>query len=675
MIQIKKRVFVFLMCICTSITIAQEIKFGKVTKEELQEEFYPLDSTANAAVLFKFKKIYYKVDGRKGFTLVTEVHERIKIYNKEGFKYAKKQIRLYGRGGTIEEVNSLKAYTYTLKGDKVVKSKLSKKEIFKEKASNNWAFQKFTMPNLKEKAIVEWRYKTTSPFITFIDDIVLQEFIPVKKTEIKIRIPEYMKFKKLSKGYLPISLVESQKNVTFDYTYRSSVYTSDGDKTARTTASSGSLKTIENVTTVNQINTPALKKEPFVTNVNNYRSTIKFEISSTEFPNSQRRFLSTTWDDVVKTIYKSQNFGVELAKENYFKKDLNAVVAGITDEKQKAIAVFQFLKSKVKWNGNYSLYVNKGVKQAYKNGVGNVAEINLILTAMLRSVDVNANPVLVSTRNNGVPLFPTIKGFNYVVSSAVFKDNSFALFDATERYSLPNMMPIRTINWQGRLIERNGYSREVSLFPKSISVENNNLNVKVTSDGMVEGIMRSKYTNYNAYNFRLKYNAIKESDVQAKIEEDHNIEIENFKIVNKIKIGKPISQLMKFSSEELIEDINNKLYLEPLLFLTNKTNPFKLKERKFPIDFVNPWQDKNVVSIQIPEGYKVESIPTATAISMTSNIGVFKFQASQVGNKIKVMSIVQFNKVIITPEYYKELKEFYSQMLKKQSEKIILVKE
>ena len=93
---------------------------------------------------------------------------------------------------------------------------------------------------------------------------------------------------------------------------------------------------------------------------------------------------------------------------------------------------------------------------------------------------------------------------------------------------------------------------------------------------------------------------------------------------------------MKFSSEELIEDINNKLYLEPLLFLTNKTNPFKLKERKFPIDFVNPWQDKNVVSIQIPEGYKVESIPTATAISMTSNIGVFKFQASQVGNKIKV---------------------------------------
>ena len=57
----------------------------------------------------------------------------------------------------------------------------------------------------------------------------------------------------------------------------------------------------------------------------------------------------------------------------------------------------------------------KGTRKAYLEGEGNVADINLLLIAMLRSQGVDANPVLVSTRNNGIPLFPTRKGFNYVI--------------------------------------------------------------------------------------------------------------------------------------------------------------------------------------------------------------------------------------------------------------------
>ena len=74
---------------------------------------------------------------------------------------------------------------------------------------------------------------------------------------------------------------------------------------------------------------------------------------------------------------------------------------------------FNFLKSKVKWNGFYGKYTDKGVRKAYKDRVGNVAEINLILTSMLRFAGLNANPVLVSSRGNGIPIFPTTNGFDY----------------------------------------------------------------------------------------------------------------------------------------------------------------------------------------------------------------------------------------------------------------------
>jgi hypothetical protein len=120
---------------------------------------------------------------------------------------------------------------------------------------------------------------------------------------------------------------------------------------------------------------------------------------------------------------------------------------------------------------------------------------------------------------------------------------------------------------------------------------------------------------------------------------------------------------------------SNRLYIEPLLFLTEHENPFKLEERKFPIDFASPWKDKNTVSIQIPEGYKVEKLPESFAIALPDNLGVFKYQVTQMGKKISTIAILQFNSAIIGAENYKVLKQFYGDLVKKQSEKIVLIKE
>ncbi|MFT5214126.1 MAG: hypothetical protein ACI9WV_001855, partial [Patiriisocius sp.] len=132
---------------------------------------------------------------------------------------------------------------------------------------------------------------------------------------------------------------------------------------------------------------------------------------------------------------------------------------------------------------------------------------------------------------------------------------------------------------------------------------------------------------------------------------------------------------VKFLSEDLVEEINNKIYIEPLLFLSRKSNLFKLSERKFPVDYTSKWQEKNTVTIQIPEGYKVETLPATIAIGLPENLGVFKYQVTQNSSKIQAFSILQFNSAIIAPQYYAGLKDFYGQMVKKQSEKIVLVKE
>lgn len=399
-------------------------------------------------------------------------------------------------------------------------------------------------------------------------------------------------------------------------------------------------------------------------------------MAQTNFINigGQLKNYSTSWETVSKQIYKSPSFGNELDKSNYYKDDLEKILANNTTDQEKIGAIFQFVKTKVKWNGFYGTYTEKGVRSAYKENSGNVADINLMLTSMLRSAGLNANPVLVSSKGNGIPLFPTLKGFDYVISIVQFPDNSYVLLDATELYSLPNVLPVRALNWNGRLVTKDGASSWVKLSSSKHAIEDNMVIVKISDDLMVEGFIRTKYENLNALNFRKNYNHIKEEELIKDYEENNNLETEEFKILNQEDIYKDIVRSVKFSSEDLIEQIGNKLYIEPILFLTKRKNPFKSAERKYPIDFATAWKDVHRVSMEIPEGYTVEKLPETLAIALPNNIGVFKYQVSQSGKKLKTVSILEFNSAMIPSEYYAYLKDFYSQLIKKQTEKIVLIK-
>jgi len=670
-----KKIIPILTLVITVSNFAQDYKFGKVSKEEVQEKFYPLDSTADAAYLYRYRKTYFDYSGSDGFVLVTEYKQRVKVYTREGFNMATKEIFFFKPDkGVSDKIKSIKAYIFNLDKGKLTKKRLSKKDIFEEKKSKYYSVKKITMPDVKKGSVIDLSYIITSSYPSSIKDIEFQFEIPVKDLSIIVEIPEFFKFNKLNKGYYSISpQVKTQKKTI---NYRVDAKITAGLTGTRTSGSNNTFEFNAETSKFIAKNIPALKdNEPYITNINNYRGGLKYELTSIQFPNSSPKFYATSWDKVSKQIYKSSSFGGEIDKSGYYKNDLEAILATSKTTSDKIVAIFQFVKSKVKWNGFYSIYAEKGVRKAYKENSGNVADINLMLTSMLRSAGLNAAPVLVSTRGNGVPLFPTLDGFDYVISMVKFPNNSYVLLDATEPYSLPNILPTRVLNWNGRVVNKNGSSSWVKLTPSKPAIEENLLMVKITDDLIIEGLARTKYDNLNALNFRKNYNHLKEEVLITKFEENNNVEIENFKILNKIKIGKPISRNVKFLSEDLIEEINGKLYIEPLLFLAQHTNPFKLEERKFPVDFATPWKDTNTVSIQIPEGYTVASLPETLAIGLPENLGVFKYQVTQAGGKIKTRSILQFNQAIITPQYYAALKDFYGQLVKKQSEKIVLVKE
>ena len=644
-----KKIILALTLLISITGFSQEIKFGKVSKEELEEKFYPGDSTANAAYLFKERKTYYEYNRSLGFHVVNYYHYRLKIYNKEGLDRATFNI-LYAKpeSGSGEKVTNIKGYTFNLDDNgEITETKLNSNSIFQEKINKYRSSKKITMPDVKEGCIIDIKYKLSSPYYYYIDDVSFQTNIPTKKLHIEVETPDWFVFNKISKGFYSVIPKSSKK--TRDINYNIDVYDAE--------------------------NIPALRdNEPYISNINNYYGGIKYELSYTQIPNSTIKTYADTWENVSKQIYKSSSFGSELEKSNYYKDDLQVILSTAKGDAQKAVAIFEFVKNKIKWNQYNSKYTDKGVKKAYDEGTGNVAEINLILTAMLREAGLGANPVLVSTRNNGVPLFPTLDGFNYVISFVEFTDGSTMLLDATEKYAIPNVLPVRALNWSGRKVTKEGYSTWVNLNAPEHSSETNMLKVKIEEEGSISGLLMTKEEMLNAMLGRKRYNHFDKDEIISKLEETHNIEIENFRISNKEDCYKSYNMMIKFSSDDLVESINGKLLINPLLFLTEKTNPFKSDDRTFPVDFASAWKETNNISIEIPEGYTPEALPEQFAIGLPDNLGVFKFKVSQTGKIIEVNSIIQINSPIIAPTYYSSLKEFYSKVVAKQTEKIVLVK-
>ncbi len=674
--QIKTALVVFVTLLFLQTGFSQNYKFGKVSKEELAEKIYPLDSSAHAAVLYKKRKTSFNYVQGKGFMLETEVHERIKIYDKEGYEWATKMIAYYDPdSGDSESVKIKDAQTYHLVAGKVKSFDLGKKDVFKEEKNKYWSQKKFTMPNLVEGCVIEWKYILTSPYRS-IDNVVLQYDIPIRKLEISIEVPEYFKYAVKHIGYLNINSANSKKRKSINFLNKSKSYNVDGIRDYRSKANYSTSKvdyTI-NITTISEENIPAFVKEPFINYAGNYKAAIDYELASVEWPNEIPQYYAQTWEDVAETIYDNPNFGAELQKTSHLKDDMAIMKANLTTPNAKIYGALDYVKSKIKWNDYYGKYPEKGLRKAFKEGSGNIGDINLTLVAVLRELGLNANPVLVSTRSNGVPTFPTRSGFNYVIA-VVETAQGKVLLDASEKYSMPNVLPLRTINWNGAIIREDKTIDFVDLSSLTVASQDSNLSYKIDAEGLIEGMNRTKYSNLMAINYRNKKGDKDEDDLISDIEaENDDIEILNFRASNVDNLLKPVVEMYKFEKEDGVELIADKMYITPLLFLATDENPFKLESREYPVDFGTPWQDKIVTSITIPDGYNVESVPEEVAIGLRDDLGKFIYSVKMSGNKIQVTSLFEINSGVVSATYYSELKGLFKELVAKQTEKIVLIR-
>ncbi|WP_209405683.1 DUF3857 domain-containing protein [Pseudozobellia sp. WGM2] len=628
---------------------AQEIEFGKISKEELLEKEYALDPEAEALVLYRGQNTY--LQSASGITrMITEVHERIKIYSKKGFSHTTESINLYNRGSDREEVRKLKAFTYTLENDKIVASELDKDQIFENEYSYNYDQVKFTMPNVKEGSVVEFKYSISSPFIWNIDEFRFQRDIPIKHLKAELRTPEGFNFKQTQKGFFRLNAKISKKR---DHRLGRDVV----------------------ITSFDLSNIPALKAESHVDNIDNYRAGAMFELVSIDIPGVPYKSYAQSWADVAKTIGSSSDYKNELDKTRSFKNELESMLVGKTDYLEITNLLFKYVKDNTEWNGLDGSSFQNGLKKTLKEKKGNAADINLLLVAMLRYAGVKANPVILSTKENAIPMFPTLDRLNYVIAHASIDGRDFYM-DATEEFSDINLLPIRDYNWGGLLVDNhNKVWKHISHIAPKKAENIYSVNCQINEDGFAEGSYKSRLTNHSAYQFREKFKGYDLDEFLNELESIYSgIEISEYDAKNTDTFDGHLTETFAYETENGADIIGDKLYVNPLSFLRIEENPFKTDKREYPIDYGFPFRDRYMITITIPEGYAVESLPANLHMNLPNDLGTYKYVIKNVGNKIQLSVTFEINSAVISALNYLELKEYYNQMIIKGSEQVVLTK-
>ena len=643
---------------------AQEFKLGNVSVKELEEKICPNDTLAVAAVLYNSARTFFTYNATYGYSINTENSFRIKIYKKEGLQWANYKVpfRIGYENLNEDKVEFSNGVTYNLEGGKIIKTKLENEGIFKTTISEFWKQLAITMPNVKVGSVIEFKYVLKSQNIVEFPTFNFQQDIPVNHSEYVTEIPGFFVYKAIAKR--PSELVVESKIKGGSLSFLNN----NGSLRTETV----SFKQQENTYKANNI--PALKEEPFVDNMENYRLSIQHELEKTQYYQEEVKDYSLTWEGVAKKIYADDDFGKELKERDYIAEDVKRILKNNDSKAERLDIVFKYVQNKMNWNNRRGYYVDKGVVKAYQEGVGNTADINFILIAMLNYAGIPTSPVLLSTLDNGIPLYPNRTIFNYVIAAADLDGNRI-LLDATNKFTTKNILPLYALNWSGRLIKEDGNSEEITLDPKFSSKKTMLLQYAIDKNGNLKGQTKIQRTGYQAFSFREINRGINEQTYLETVENDWSgAQISKYSIDDSVDLSKPVLEDFTFETNNQSEIIGDKMYVMPKLFFANTRNPFVQENRISPIYFGYPGQETFNVTIAIPEGYEVESVPKPIRLLTKEYVAKFEFMATVLGDKIQITIIKELNKKMVSDSFYPVLKDFYKQMIEKESEKIVFKK-
>ncbi|MFN8303676.1 MAG: DUF3857 domain-containing protein [Saprospiraceae bacterium] len=646
-----------LLCVRYSLFAQKPTKWGDIPRSDLQMTRYEVDTTASAVVLQDVGSLEF-IETSQNFILVFSQHRRIKVFDQNAFKEGNIFIP-YFSGWGVEKFQDLDVQVFAPDG---TKTKVRTDNIFTEKLTRNWSAKKIFIPNLQKGSVLEYRLRIeTENWRTPREWYFQDADLPTRWSEFTFEAPEFFQYVTIRKG-------GSQYDVN--------------EKSTRTAHLGGSEQTyLYQITRLGRANMPALKPEPYVTTIDDYRSSVKYQLRAFVPPLSAPVPILTSWPELASNLANDGQLGQQYLRPNKSDRLWAAykAAAGNVAPEQTVAQVLKFVSSNIIWDGNYSIFTQSSIDEAFSKRSGNLAEVNLAVIALLHRLDINAYPMLLSTRSNGIchPEYPILDQFNALV---VFIPDPAGgeggtILDASSPHHAAGLAMEEAYNGEGWVLQT-PTPRWVYFNPPE-SAEAFIADLSLREDGSFDGRFKLQMTNHIACYYREELSDNPEGSFIKSLFSDKypDAVIDSIQIENKNNPELPLKIEFKARFPNAAQTANEFMYCAPVCAFFIDENPFKSQKRLYPVNFPYPFRAQYILTLHLPSGYVVEELPAGANLVLPNDGGKILYNASAASPQTLSVNLkFSLKQLDFMPEEYGTVRMFFDQLGSKIEEQIVLKK-
>jgi len=629
--------------------------FGKVSPADFNLPASPvIDSNADAVILSDIGSLEFIGNEYHWFSYVYKKHVRIKILNGKTSDISTLKIRLWGFGKNKDQLSNLKAATYNVEKGTVETTNLAETDIFEDKLSAYTSDIKFTLPRVKGGSIIEYSYAITSRHAYNIPTWYFQHYrFPCLYSEYKAIFPDALRY--LTVRYGIDSFSEQKNSLVKNNRYIM------GDLTVISNDIIGfwSMKDV-----------PAFSTGKFIGAPVDYLDRIDFFLAQT-YNGEDVEDVGSNWQSVTDQLLSASYFGSAIERENA--SNLLNTEEKITSQdkslNESARHIYYYVRDNFTCTPDNEIYIEGDLYSVNKKKKGNVAEINLLLTALLRQKGIQADPVILSTTDYGKNSadYPLLDKMNYVICMMRLDGDTIYL-DASRPYLGFGNLSIDCYNGHARIISKSG--GPIYFLPEKIAEQRStNVIVYNKEQDKLRGSLGMTYGILGSEKLRRE---IKEKEQKKYFD---NLKSSLTGETNILNIGVDSLNQPEFPAtihfEFEIPSSGDILYLNPVIVSEYNKNPFIAERRKYPVVLTYPIDDIYTLSMEIPTGYEVDELPKSAKVSFNGDEGYFEYLIGKDQDRIQFRSHIKLNDVVFPAEDYNSLRDFFAFILKKYSEQIV----
>lgn len=627
---------IFLLLIGNSVFSQKKYKpfqTSEVKKGDLGNKPFKDFPSASARIIFDYGEVSFIAEDDK-FVIERTRHLRVKFVDDT-------LISAHNLGLTSFDQDEIVSFLhYGLRDGEIVITEIDQQWS----GINKYKILVSQIENFQVGDILEFQFKEILESPADIPGWQFEYEIPVDYSEFYAEVPGMFKYRPIFKGYVPLKINSSEllkdqsKNwVEIDgfYVYQNRFLCTD-------------IAPFEKV-----VYSPSSK---------NYLTSIDFYLEGIKDYMSYKETAGLSWDQVAYQLFKDEKLNGRIEQ---FDASQLITRMGLDSNKARSVhTIYNWVRNTFEWNGDIGIFAEHSLDELVKTKKGSVAEINLLLTALMNEAGIYTRPTILRTIDQGeVNMeFPSPSQFNYLVCWVDVSGEKVVL-DATEPCLEIGFLRPSCLNNKGLKVTPR-FEEWVELEEKRYAKLKVVSLASVVDNSLVSTMSVSKQ-NYYAYEDCLNY-----SDFDDVVRVKPGLIVSDIKMsrMDSLSIGSRI--LFNCNADSLVDKNGSTWTFQPFWVEGIKNSPFEAKERKFPIVFPYLIEKSWSFVLSRDEKILISSLPKNEEISTPDNSMRFVYEVKVLDDLVQLNAQLSILRRRFDPSNYENILEFYEDIQKKLKEEI-----